>query len=62
MNHIKKCAQCIYFTECVGYCTLHDRDVTRYNGCRDYQDKLEDYEDDYDRARRTLLDERRKNY
>lgn len=41
MNYIKKCIQCIYFAESMGYCSLHDRDVTRYNGCKDYTTKRE---------------------
>lgn len=47
---MKRCANCVYFCETVGYCSLHDRDVTRYNGCdkhmnkREYQAKLEDDE------------------
>lgn len=30
---MKICQHCVYFCETVGYCSLHDRDVTRYNGC-----------------------------
>ena len=47
---MKRCANCVYFAESVGYCPIHDRDVTRYNGCdkhmnkREYQAKLEDDE------------------
>lgn len=31
---MKRCASCVFFTEVVGYCSLHDKDVTRYSGCK----------------------------
>ena len=30
----------MYFHESVGYCTLHDKEVTRYNGCYQPSEKV----------------------
>ncbi len=49
---MKRCQSCVYFCETVGYCSLHDRDVTRYNGCDkhltedEYQNKVEEQENE----------------
>lgn len=43
---MKRCQHCVYFCETMGYCSLHDRDVTRYNGCNKYQEKTEEQENE----------------
>lgn len=44
MGKSKRCGSCICFAESVGYCTYHDIDVTRYDGCKDHLSE-QDYND-----------------
>lgn len=32
------CIHCAFFCEALGYCSMHDMDVTRYNECSDFSD------------------------
>lgn len=53
---MRRCQNCIFFTESADYCSLQDRDVTRYNGCNKHRtwNEYQTNEDDEQETTKSL--------